>query len=378
MTAKELAPPEPFWVSVVHDTGIILEGSIESAYDNGDGDDGYVVRTSMKHPITGKTIERAQKYHRRKVLPFGFEAPSVVFGRIGRHTNKGIVSAINEDTTYSLEPVGEANRPAPLLKIPLSTSEGLISIMRKPAPPGLVDNASLLGELRLPRSLSKDDPRPPYRCGTIVAARRFGKGPLQEATILAVNFDVTYTLEYKDDGHKEAGVLHSDLRLVNDSGPNVERVAVRDVVLVGRGQATVIQCVGKERYRVALHGGPGNAGGDVVVVADGHILGIRPLLLPLAFDIEPSIRVDFDRLDHKLDGVVLWGDVRQFLLTRLPDPVSGPLGWNPLFRSAFTELKVTCGGVRNQAGRAIAEDTEYRLSLGEFEFVVRRVLNAVA
>ena len=217
-------------------------------------------------------------FKRRDVLPFGFEAPSAVFNRLGRHTNLGLV--VGWDSTYFtyqieqriFDPNFSPTRHAENQRRGFATRNAVEDDARNYYKIQIISAA--LSELQLPPSLTRGHPRNSYRVGTVVECRRFGMHDLDEGVVIAVNRDVTYKIRFKSDEVIQDGILHSDVRLVNES--RAERCGVRDRVLVGlmgAKRATVIQCYEDGRFKAVTDDG------EQLLLGDSNVLSVRPICL---------------------------------------------------------------------------------------------------
>lgn len=184
-----------------------------------------------------------------------------------------------------------------------------------------------LQELQLAPPLALHDPMPPLRVGTRVIARRFGcRWSLYLATVVAVAFDVSYTLRYDVDGAVDVGVLHMDLHALSldddragQAGRlpplevNKEVCTVRDHVCVAfqhQQPAVVLEACGKGIFRVSLEQNPAMAW----EVSSRQIVSVAPVLRDATYANPAHLRL-FRRLDATGSGRVAWKDLRHVILS---------------------------------------------------------------
>lgn len=253
-----------------------------------------------------------------------------------------------------------------------------------------------LRDLQLPPALGLHGPVPPLRVGARVVARRFGCATtLFKGTVVAAQYDLSYTIRYDTDGRVDVGVLHSDVHLLHpddddanddnegdavvaESGSQPRRLlveaepcGVRDRVMVRLQQqvpAVIIEALGHQQYRVVLESDPS----QVLEVSLHHIVHITPTPKEALYG-EPGILHLFRSLDHSGSGTVAWKDVRHLLLSW--EDYGLPLTFQQL-GTIQRDMCVHSGRVEPQLLRTVAvQQEDLQLSYVEFEYVLLRALN---
>ncbi|ESL09485.1 hypothetical protein TRSC58_02792 [Trypanosoma rangeli SC58] len=367
-------------------------------------------------------------FHLFDVIPFGMESPSSVFGVTGRHTNRGLVVGVNSSGLFVVRPYATG---APLQLFPggtdrksvrkedaeaitkwsssVSVTEGTNEFMEnvkrlseefKKATArdgkkdlfrqGRVDSDGNVSEsgsegnddvpkgmelwslkdLQLPPQLALHDPIPPLRVGSRVLARRFClDGSLYVARVLAVHYDVTYTLEYEGDGGVDERVLHNDIHLLDDS--EAEQCSVRDKVTVALHKqlpAVIIECLGGEEYSVILEHAPNQS----LTITRRHIVFIAPLLKEALY-ADPLILQWFRELDPTSSGLVPWKEVRYLIFSW--DSYGQNLSFQKL-GEVQRDLCIQVGRMEPQLLRKVPiQEEDMLLNYAEFEYVILRVRN---
>ncbi|KAH8607076.1 hypothetical protein ERJ75_001458400 [Trypanosoma vivax] len=227
-----------------------------------------------------------------------------------------------------------------------------------------------LKDLQLPPQLAVHDPVPPLRVGSRVVARRFACGEtLHIARVCAVSYDVSYTLRYESDNAVDVGVLHNDVHLLDDS--EAEQCTVRDSVIIAlhkQVKAMIIECCGNENYRVILDENPGHA----LEITRRHIVFITPLLKEALY-ADPQILQWFRDLDHSGTGVVMWKDVRHFILEW--ETFGKQLSFQKL-GEVQRDLCIRKGHVESQLMKKVPmQQEDMLLRYPEFEYIMLRVGN---
>ncbi|CBH11371.1 hypothetical protein, conserved [Trypanosoma brucei gambiense DAL972] len=372
-------------------------------------------------------------FHHFDVLPFGVISPSAVFAVLGRHTNRGLVTAI---TTEGLFVVRRYASGAPLKITPrgldrkrvteedveiistFSKSDAVdmdiktfMSIARQykerydESNSGNADNYNqdtgrtldssngseclfsdesengkwrtpedieycALRELQLAPSLALHDPVPPLRVGSRVIARRSCSGiSLHIARVCRVNYDVTYTLVYESDGATETGVLHNDVHLLDES--EAEQCSVRDnvTVILHKQRPAVIIECCGDENYRVIIDQNRN---QAVSIKGSNIVFVAPLLKEALY-ADPVILRWFRELDRTRAGVVEWKDVRHLILS-----------WEGYdtertFRKigeAQRDLCLRLGCMEPQLMKRVpVQMDEMQLRFPEFEYVILRLKN---
>ncbi|CBZ24047.1 hypothetical protein, conserved (pseudogene) [Leishmania mexicana MHOM/GT/2001/U1103] len=247
-----------------------------------------------------------------------------------------------------------------------------------------------LAELQLPPTLALHEPVPPLRVGTRVVARRLGCSEvLHMGTVLAVSFDVTYTIHYDADGGIDKGVLHNDVHMLHagDEGAaqgrqrprhqcarerGREPCTVRDQVIVEVAQrpqqAVVMAALGSGRYQVAVATAPV----PLTEVEACHVLSVVPVLVGAVF-APPHHLTLFRQLDTTGTGHVSWKDMRHFILSW--EGFGQPLSFRRL-GEIQRDMCICKGSMGPQLLSKIPVQEEGdQLSFQDFEYVLLRAEN---
>ncbi|RNF27053.1 uncharacterized protein Tco025E_00690 [Trypanosoma conorhini] len=367
-------------------------------------------------------------FHLFDVLPFGMESPSLVFGVTGRHTTRGLVVGVNSNGLFVVRPYATG---APLQLVPYGADrksvrkEDLEAITKLSSSAAVTerskefmetvkrwseeskkatsrdvnkdvfsqgrvdagDNSSegssvgndevqeglelwSLKDLQLPPQLALHDPISPLRVGSRVLARRYcSDGSLYVARVVAVHYDVTYTLEYESDGGVDERVLHNDIHLLDDS--EAEQCSVRDKVTVALHKqlpAVIIECLGGEEYSVILEHNPNQS----LTITRRHIVFIAPLLKEALYS-DPHILQWFRDLDPTCSGLVPWKEVRYLIFGW--ESYGQKLSFQKL-GEVQRDLCIHVGRMEPQLLRKVpVQEEEMLLNYAEFEYVILRVRN---
>lgn len=226
------------------------------------------------------------------------------------------------------------------------------------------------GELQLAEPLNERYPTPPLKVGAKVLARRYGcDSVLFVATIVGVEYDVSYTILYEVDKVTEMGVLHNDVLLL-DAG-STEVCTVRDRVLITlQKQQTVviIACHGNDEYTAILEENPE----EVIHINAKQIIYVTPLLAEALYSNEDVVQW-FKVLDPGGTGSVAWKDVRSLLLSM--EGFGEPFSFAKVGEMQ-KELCIRLGKVEPQLLRKVpVQEEEMRLKFREFEYVVLKAQN---
>ncbi|EKF27376.1 hypothetical protein MOQ_008905 [Trypanosoma cruzi marinkellei] len=365
-------------------------------------------------------------FHMFDVLPFGMECPSSVFGVIGRHTNRGLVVGVASSGQFVVRPYC-GGTPLQLVQYgpdrkkvrkedveliaKVSTSpavtEGITAFMdiakrwkdavkkaftldgekdafrQGHAEAGessssnedvvtLLEGMELwsLKDLQLPPQLALHDPISPLCVGSRVLARRFCSDvSLHIARVRAVNYDVTYTLEYESDGGIDERVLHNDIHLLDAS--DAEQCSVRDKVTVALHKqlsAVIIVCLGEEEYRIILAQNPNRS----LTITRRQIVFIAPLLKEALY-ADPLILQWFRDLNPSCSGVVPWKEVRYLILSW--ESYGKNLSFQKL-GEVQRDLCIHVGRMEPQLLRKVpVQEEDLLLNYAEFEYVILRARN---
>ncbi|KAK7201837.1 hypothetical protein NESM_000250700 [Novymonas esmeraldas] len=248
-----------------------------------------------------------------------------------------------------------------------------------------------LADLQLPPPLALHGPVPPLRVGARVIARRFGcVSVLHIGTVIAVSFDVAYTIRYDADGGVDKGVLHSDVHVYHtiddgDARPHrrrashqlareyaTEQCTVRDHVVVEVAQrpqhAVVMAALGSGRYHIAVAAAPV----PLIEVDSRQVLSVAPVLEGAVF-ADPSHLSLFRRLDVTGCGHVSWKDVRHLILSW--EGFGHPLSFQRL-GELQRDMRIRKRSVEPQLlSKVPVQEEEQQLTFRDFEYVLMRAEN---
>ncbi|EPY33704.1 hypothetical protein STCU_02062 [Strigomonas culicis] len=226
------------------------------------------------------------------------------------------------------------------------------------------------GALQLTEPLNDQHPTPPLRVGSKVLARRYGcDSTLFAATIVGVEYDVSYSILYEADGTVEMDVLHNDVVLLDES--DAEVCTVRDRVLIALQKqltAIIIACHGNGEYTAILEENPDES----IHINAKQIIYVTPLMVEALYSNEDVVQW-FKMLDPGGTGSVAWKDVRSLLLSMD--------GYGEAFSFAKVgemqkELCIRLGKVEPQLLRKVpVQEEEMRLKFCEFEYVILKAQN---
>eukprot|EP00796_Vickermania_ingenoplastis_P011398 gene11398-7903_t len=232
-----------------------------------------------------------------------------------------------------------------------------------------------IADLQLAPALALHPPISPCKVGSRVMARRFGGG-IEIATVVAAQFDVSYSLRYDSDGGVDVGVLHNDIHLLEETA--AEPCTVRDRVVVTfqmQVPAMVIEAMGREQYRVVLLGGAtaSGSGQAAMPIQLQNIALITPLLKDGLYS-DPQHVQWFKELDPSCTGAVTWRLVRE-LIREMVEPCGLPLAEEKVRRIQSTISSRGQAAVRHQFFHM---EDNMPLTFAEFEYALLAAQNMTA
>ena len=361
-------------------------------------DSGCIVDATIQRRIPGDIYSDNVRYvvrpahraytdtecHHMDLLPYGYQSPTQIFSRVGRHTNCGLVQSFDAESMQFAVAASPESSGQPVMRLTAALGEVVrksrksFRMYSRRRSEHLHATGRALGELQLLPSLSRLNPTPPLPVGSVVWARRFGSFGLCKGVITAARYDCSYTIAY-DDGQSDVGMLHGDVELDSklSAASAVEPCSVRSrLLLAGSERAEVLECLGNQKYRVVLENDLDHA----VVIDLDAVRTVCPFLGFVALKSDEAHISLFQRLDRAHAGKVSWSLLRKAIvdhaLEQQAEDSEFTASAEQLQTLKLDLLKMRPGG-RDGVGNAIVAppDDELLISFPEYDYVMYRVKN---
>lgn len=321
--AAGVGPAGFIWVRPYH----LMHHYMEPKWSRRDDSGPYVLGGTLEtRPLTAAAVESLTSFSALTEVVESRQTFFAMAKQLAERDSKrggGDSSEFSSAGRFGLSVQSDLDRSGTDLSDPMSIAQSPNYHHHRTSPPTVERWGSSMelwsvSDLELAPPLALHGPIPPLRVGSKVLARRYGGG-IDRATVLAAQYDASYTLRYDSDMGVDCGVLHQDCHLLSDAG--AEPCSVRSYVTLTipmRVIAEVLEAHGKGTFSVLIQGSHAP-----VQVQLPQIVAISPLLNGALY-ANPQHLAWFEELDPTRTGSVTWGEVRR-LMSRCVEECGVPL-----------------------------------------------------